>query len=301
MLKRAVLEEQNKNAVLRETLRVKETNLRRVEQEVDSLNFRNKQLEHRVASLQDDLSGVSKKSTKNAKTKSQVATANALQDNNQETVSSSVLSEEFQKKILECAQLTSSIADKTSEIQLQAERIAELEVLVRSITTERSDTEAKLRTQIEHLTAEINNLEAKFVGGNAIGSSDDSLFATECEQQSKLMSLHSNNGTENASLETRLIALEKEMVHWQTKYEALKATLKTQEFNYDKIENKTIEDEKINVEDETNCLTTREKLISDHYAKKVKKLLLDNCVSESKLACFLEEVHFTNLQLYFKD
>lgn len=55
VLKRAVIEEQNKSGVLRETLRIKDQSLRRAENELDSLNFRNKQLEHRVSNLQDDL------------------------------------------------------------------------------------------------------------------------------------------------------------------------------------------------------------------------------------------------------
>lgn len=50
-----MLEEQAKSSTLRDQLKQKETTVRRAEQEIDSLGFRNKQLEHRVASLQDEL------------------------------------------------------------------------------------------------------------------------------------------------------------------------------------------------------------------------------------------------------
>lgn len=55
MLRKALLEEQAKSSTLRDQLKQKETTVRRAEQEIDSLGFRNKQLEHRVASLQDEL------------------------------------------------------------------------------------------------------------------------------------------------------------------------------------------------------------------------------------------------------
>lgn len=44
MLKKAVLEEQTRNAELRDILKEKEQILRKAEQEMDSLTFRNQQL-----------------------------------------------------------------------------------------------------------------------------------------------------------------------------------------------------------------------------------------------------------------
>lgn len=55
MLKKAVLEEQTRNAELRDVLKGKEQILRKAEQEMDSLTFRNQQLTKRVTVLQDEL------------------------------------------------------------------------------------------------------------------------------------------------------------------------------------------------------------------------------------------------------
>lgn len=55
MLKKAVLEEQTRNAELRDILKEKEQSLRKAEQEMDSLTFRNQQLTKRVTVLQDEL------------------------------------------------------------------------------------------------------------------------------------------------------------------------------------------------------------------------------------------------------
>ena len=55
MLKKAVLEEQTRNAELRDILKEKEQILRKAEQEMDSLTFRNQQLTKRVTALQDEL------------------------------------------------------------------------------------------------------------------------------------------------------------------------------------------------------------------------------------------------------
>lgn len=121
-----MLEEQSKNSTLRETLRQKETSLRRSEQEVDSLGFRNKQLERRVASLQDDIaSKENRKSNKNQKSDATtIAKAKSNTSAGQQESSSStsrfadyfdntqevLIFEELQKKILENAELTSSVS-----------------------------------------------------------------------------------------------------------------------------------------------------------------------------------------------
>lgn len=59
VLKRGVVDEQAKSAELGESLQVKDQSLRKLEQEVDSLNFRNKQLEKRIGVLQSELGQLS--------------------------------------------------------------------------------------------------------------------------------------------------------------------------------------------------------------------------------------------------
>jgi protein phosphatase 1 regulatory subunit 21 len=55
VLKKAVVEEQTRNSELRDVLKEREQSLRKVEQEMDSLTFRNQQLTKRVTVLQDEL------------------------------------------------------------------------------------------------------------------------------------------------------------------------------------------------------------------------------------------------------
>lgn len=55
VLKKAVLDEQTKNSDLRDLLKEREQSLRKAEQEMDSLSFRNQQLTKRVTVLQDEL------------------------------------------------------------------------------------------------------------------------------------------------------------------------------------------------------------------------------------------------------
>lgn len=308
VLKRAVIEEQNKNATLREAFRVKETNLRRVEQEVDSLGFRNKQLEHRVASLQDDLTtinaGNSKKSGKllNRQSSTHQTTGNTASPPPHE--SDSIFNEELQKKIVECAQLSSTVADKSSEIQLQYNRISELEDLIHRMNAEHSDAEAKLRSEIARLTTANHEMETKLTEASSIVSSDDTIFVTDCDPITKASangSTSNGSNVNNCKLEERLAVLEKEVIAWQTQCETLEIAAKMANETNDikdidgnlktidaDIKNAPIEGE----EHSGQQLTGREQMLVDHFQKKCEKLLVDKLVAESKLVLFMEEVRF---------
>jgi hypothetical protein len=111
VLKNAVVEERNKVSVLQESLRIKDQSLRRVETEFDSVNFRNKQLEHRVASLQDDLQASQKTGKGSGASK-----INRTRNDNQAAAAGNgleidpILAEELQKKIIESATLASAVS-----------------------------------------------------------------------------------------------------------------------------------------------------------------------------------------------
>lgn len=98
VLRRAVLEEQSKSSNLKETLRSKEISLRRTEQEVDSLCFRNEQLLRRVSTLQEDLDS----ELKNKKHKRRSET-------NKQCIDKSIIDEDLAKKIAEIAELASQV------------------------------------------------------------------------------------------------------------------------------------------------------------------------------------------------
>lgn len=209
-MKRAVVEEQNKNAVVREQLRLKDASLRRLEQEVDSLGFRNKQLEHRVASLQEDLKQeIRKKSGKSNKVTKNLTQTTTLNDD-------PIIHEELQKKIFENAQLTSTIEDKNVEIQLYIDRLHELEDQFNRKNSEHTEIERRLKKEIENLHAKNTELENKAIEVASTLSCDDRLSVTG----SDCISNHA--GMLLITPEERAAGLEKELNYWRTQYELMK-------------------------------------------------------------------------------
>lgn len=116
MLRKAVLEEQSRATSLREQLRRKESILRRSEQELDSLTFRNKQLELRVATLQNELAIIEGRKHDKArennlvgKTPSKLSIKHSATAVESEKIIDALFIEELEKKILENAQLTTLV------------------------------------------------------------------------------------------------------------------------------------------------------------------------------------------------
>lgn len=94
-----MVEERNKGSVLQESLRIKDQNLRRAESEIDSQNFRNKQLERRIESLQNDLQ----------KPKGGGGGGSMKMSGNGDI--DSIMAEELQRRIIENAQLASTVSN----------------------------------------------------------------------------------------------------------------------------------------------------------------------------------------------
>jgi protein phosphatase 1 regulatory subunit 21 len=211
VLKNAVVEERNKVSVLEESLRIKDQNLRRTESEIDSINFRNKQLEHRVSSLQDDLQNLNKsKGGANKSNKSNPSIGINQID--------PIIFEDFQKKIIECAQLSSTISDKNNEIEMYINRIKDLELHVSKLSNNHSETEKKLRREIEVLSSKNTELETKIIEATSqLGSEGDSTSLKSDSTMPISNLLASTNHTDD-----RIAFLEKELNHYRTQYELLK-------------------------------------------------------------------------------
>lgn len=175
VLKKALIEEQQKSGVIRETLRVRDTSIRRAEQEVDSLGFRNKQLEQRVAALQDDLQRqTSKTPTKGAKSKSTPSAEPSPPPN------VSLIEEELQKRIFENAELISLVSDQKSEAMLLTQRIQELEQIVARNSADHYEKEKQLRKDLSALTSKYSSLELRCSeNSESILGSDDALSMSE--------------------------------------------------------------------------------------------------------------------------
>lgn len=303
VLKRAVLEEQNKNSTLRETLRTKEATLRKSEQEVDSLGFRNKQLEKRVAALQENIEHDLKKTavSKGGKNKT-----SASGDGNVVSVpDSGVIAEELQKKIFENAKLSNIVEDKNAELKQLQNRI---EGLNRELQ-QQAVVEQKLRKELELLTVRNTELESKASeAASTIGSEDGLSVTTDMENHfnhfttsSNSASQVPNNGTSNnsaaASQDERIVFLEKELNHWRAQYELLKIETSSQMRIAPKAEqkddifshgtdgiNRTLEDNQQQSE-----FQTRERKLTECFTKSIEELFHDKCRAESKLASHFME------------
>lgn len=99
VLKKAVLDEQTKNIELTDLVKKHEQTMRKRDQEIESLVFRNEQLTKRIMVLQQDLQN----------------NTNAKKNKNKLTETSSynemdVVNEELQKKIMENAQLFNTVS-----------------------------------------------------------------------------------------------------------------------------------------------------------------------------------------------
>lgn len=155
VLKKAVIEEQARNTDIRNHLKEREVELRRAEQEIDSLTFRNQQLTKRITVLQEELDKAQNKSKKG---KSKVP------ENNSQIPPpppNNILDEEFQKKIVENAQLLSQISDKDSEIESLYERIQQLEYKVDYSEKSKVESECQFQSAIDKLERERNDLQRK--------------------------------------------------------------------------------------------------------------------------------------------
>ncbi|XP_032579266.1 protein phosphatase 1 regulatory subunit 21 [Drosophila sechellia] len=224
VLKKAVLEEQSKEASLREQLQQYATSLRRTEQEVDSLGFRNKQLESRVSQLQQEISVHEQPKKKDKDSGGR----RALQSNSRpdadpasDAAQEALIFEELQKKIMENAQLTSLIDDKQRDLLLHTERIASLEQKLEKRIGDQNELEKRLRKEVETLQHRNSELETKLVDAASMLGSEDALSATGSDT-TPLHNLQQQSNSNQLTSEDRIALLEKEAAHWRAQFEVAK-------------------------------------------------------------------------------
>lgn len=320
VLKKAVLEEQNKSSTLRETLRMKEATLRKTEQEVDSLGFRNKQLERTVAKLQEDLElefkKVSSKGGGGGGAKSSRSSSNAGVDPS--GVDAQLLTEELQKKILENAQLVTQLEDKGAEVSQCQVR---LDGLNRELQHQAA-LEQKLRKEMEALALRNTELEAKISEAASTIGSEDGLsvtadmenhysnhFSSNSSQAGAVGGVnnnnnHNNNNTSsgtnnNHNCDDRIVFLEKELSHWRAQYELLKVESASHRESGGAAASNVVRDcgEELPQETEKNSednqtqseFQSREEKLTERFTKSIGELFHDKCRAESKLASHLLE------------
>ncbi|XP_050807787.1 protein phosphatase 1 regulatory subunit 21 isoform X3 [Gopherus flavomarginatus] len=187
VLKKGVVDEQANSASLKEQLKMKDQSLRKLQQEMDSLTFRNQQLAKRVELLQDELTLSEAKGKKNKKSGDSSSQLSQEQK--------SVFDEDLQKKIEENERLHIQFFEADEQHKrLEAELKNRLEVLetdaaqhqavVDSLTRKYIDTIEKLQNDKTNLEIKSQTLERE--------AKECRFRAEECQQQ--LKNLHADLG-----------------------------------------------------------------------------------------------------------
>ncbi|TNN50379.1 Protein phosphatase 1 regulatory subunit 21 [Liparis tanakae] len=178
VLKKAVVDEQANSASFKEQLKLRDQSLRKQEQEMDSLSFRNQQLAKRVELLQEELS-VSEAKGKKGKSKADSPSQHGLE-------TQSVFDEDLQKKIEENERLHIQFYDADEQHRKQeAEltgRLQELEkdseqhlAVVGGLTTKYMETIERLQSDKARLEVKAQTLERE--------SKECRMRTEECQQQ----------------------------------------------------------------------------------------------------------------------
>lgn len=178
VLKKGVVDEQANSASLKEQLKQREQSLRKQEQEMDSLSFRNQQLAKRVELLQEELAASEAKGKK-GKNKGDSPSQHGLQ-------TQSVFDEDLQKKIEENERLhiqfyEADEAHRRQEAELKA-RLSELERdsrehqgTVEGLTTKYMENTERLQSDKARLELKVQTLERE--------AKECRMRTEECQQQ----------------------------------------------------------------------------------------------------------------------
>uniref|UniRef100_A0A3P9H118 Protein phosphatase 1 regulatory subunit 21 n=1 Tax=Oryzias latipes TaxID=8090 RepID=A0A3P9H118_ORYLA len=182
VLKKAVVDEQANSATLKEQLKQRDQSLRRQEQEMDSLSFRNQQLAKRVELLQEELAASETKGKK-GKSKGDSPSQHGLQ-------TQSVFDEDLQKKIEENERLHIQFYEadeqhRKREAELKA-RLEELEKNAEQHQTAADGLAKKYVETIERLQGDKARLEVK-AQSLEMEAKECRVRSEECEHFSALL------------------------------------------------------------------------------------------------------------------
>uniref|UniRef100_A0A8C2Z124 Protein phosphatase 1 regulatory subunit 21 n=1 Tax=Cyclopterus lumpus TaxID=8103 RepID=A0A8C2Z124_CYCLU len=178
VLKKAVVDEQANSASFKEQLKLRDQSLRKQEQEMDSLSFRNQQLAKRVELLQEELA-VSDAKGKKGKSKADSPSQHGLE-------TQSVFDEDLQKKIEENERLHIQFYDADEQHRKQeaelTTRLQELEkdleqhqAVVDGLTTKYMETIERLQSDKARLEVKAQTLERE--------AKECRMRTEECQQQ----------------------------------------------------------------------------------------------------------------------
>ncbi|XP_064806314.1 protein phosphatase 1 regulatory subunit 21-like isoform X2 [Oncorhynchus masou masou] len=156
VLKKGVVDEQASSTSLKDQVKQREQSLRKVEQEMDSLTFRNQQLAKRVELLQEELSASEAKGKK-SKNKGDSPSQQGLQQ------TQSVFDEDLQKKIQENERLHIQHRQQESQLKVQLEALErdheQHQAVVDGLTSKYMDTIERLQSDKARLEVKSQTLE----------------------------------------------------------------------------------------------------------------------------------------------
>ncbi|MFT7806016.1 protein phosphatase 1 regulatory subunit 21 [Arapaima gigas] len=195
VLKKAVMDEQTNSVSLKEQLKQREQSLRKVEQEMDSLTFRNQQLAKRVELLQEELAASEAQRSRKSKGKGDSPSQQGLQ-------AQSVFDEDLQKKIQENERLHIQFYEADEQHRRQEAQLkARLEVLERDsqqhqevvdgLTQKYMETIEKLQSDKARLEVKSQTLERE--------AKECRLRTEECQQQLRKYQMELNKQLEQSS------------------------------------------------------------------------------------------------------
>lgn len=184
VLKKAVVDEQANSSALKEQMKMKEQSLRKQQQEMDSLTFRNQQLAKRVELLQEELSVME---AKGKKTKKHVESAQMSQEQK------NVFDEDLQKKIEENERLHIQFFEASEKHRLVEDELrSRLQVLETGAAQHQAVVDGlkqKYMETIEKLQSDKAKLEVKAQGLEK-EAKECRLRSEDCQNQ--LKTLHSD-------------------------------------------------------------------------------------------------------------
>ncbi|XP_064789438.1 protein phosphatase 1 regulatory subunit 21-like isoform X1 [Oncorhynchus masou masou] len=179
VLKKGVVDEQASSTSLKEQMKQREQSLRKVEQEMDSLSFRNQQLAKRVELLQEELATSQAKGQK-SKNKGDSPSQQGLQQ------TQSVFDEDLQKKIQENERLHIQFYEadeqhrqQESQLKVQLEELErdheQHQAIVDGLTSKYMDTIERLQSVQARLEVKSQTLERE--------CNECRVQTEECQQQ----------------------------------------------------------------------------------------------------------------------
>ncbi|KAL3286318.1 hypothetical protein HHI36_000827 [Cryptolaemus montrouzieri] len=263
VLKKALLDEQAKNVEMKEVIKKHEQQFRKHNQEMDSLLFRNEQLSKRIAVLQQELQ------TNNKKGKHKVNNVAHQQ------LDMTVIDEELQKKIMENAQLLSSMTDKDLEITDCKERIDWLENKLQSVQKSLEEKEKKYSDAIAKLKSEKysnkQTIQPDVQSQSSVDSSKDSRDDSEDVKKGKFW--------------------QEEAERWRTECEMLRSKPTSNEQLTEYYESQIRE----MLETKQKCLSETKTLWAENaaFSQRLENLLLEHKELESQLESNKEELNIT--------